>query len=188
MSPPSSPAPSPSNSRVTTTTTAVEEEKRRLLKELDRITDELLRLPLTNMSSNSSSGAVMSKRKEDLKIIREKMMSLPTAMQTLRVATINEITVPLSSPHRILSMNKGLIHLLQIIGKAPNGQISTRKLLDTVNSRDLHKLIIKGEELGFIKREKVPKPPGQRGNNMVINSLTEEGRALLRVANKISSY
>jgi hypothetical protein len=166
------------------TTTTAEEEKRKLLKELDRIEQELLRLPMSELS-----GAI-PKRKEELKIIREKMRSLrnnTTAMQTLRVATINDIVPALSSPEKLVSMNRGLIHLLQIINKAPNGQISTRKLLDTLNSRDLHRLIIKGEELGFIKRDKVPKPPGQKGNNMMVNSLTEEGRALLKVANKIST-
>jgi hypothetical protein len=82
-------------------------------------------------------------------------------------------------------MNRGLIHLLQIIDQAPKGQISTRMLLKSIKSYDLHRLIKKAETLGFIKREKVPKPPGQRGNNITINSLTPEGREILKVTDDL---
>jgi hypothetical protein len=123
------------------------------------------------------------KQKETIRMAQQKMMMSSPAMQALMVSTFNDME--LTSPRKILSLNRGLIHLMHIIDKAPNGQISTRKLLKSINSYDLHHLIKKAEALGFIKREKVPKPHGQKGNNMTINSLTPEGRELLRVADDL---
>jgi|SRR5215218_5245985 DNA-binding MarR family transcriptional regulator len=111
---------------------------------------------------------------------RTKIMSL--VMQTLASAA-----EPLS-PWKLLQMNKGLIHVLQIIDQSPKGQISTRKLLEAINSGDLHKLIKKGEKLGFIERKKVKKPQGQKGNNMVVNSLTLKGHMLLEVYDMLSGH
>lgn len=109
------------------------------------------------------------------------------ALQVLNEAAITAAIAkqpPSFTPKRLLYMNRGLIHLLEIIDQSPESQISTRKLLEAINSGDLHRLIKKAEELGFIKREKVKKPKGQKGNNMVVNSLTEEGRVLLGLADE----
>lgn len=178
MSPPSKP-------KITTTT--ADEELNRRQKQLEAL-DKRIQAEYERYLDDW--GWEIPKHEEEaIRRIREetiKMMYLP-AMQTLRTATINEIVPSLSSPQKLMSMNKGLIHLLQIIDKAPNSQIPTRRLLDIINSRDLHKLIKKGEELGFIKREKVPKPKGQKGNNITINSLTKEGHDLLEAADKLQN-
>jgi hypothetical protein len=91
-------------------------------------------------------------------------------------------TVPQPTPGQLIRMNRGLIHLLQIISESPDGEISTRELLETINSGDLHKLIKKGEKLGFIERKKVKNPHGKKGNNVVVNSLAPMGLMLLEIA------
>jgi DNA-binding MarR family transcriptional regulator len=37
----------------------------------------------------------------------------------------------------------------------------------------------KAKRMGYITRKKIPKPEGQKGNDMIVNSLTPKGRALL---------
>jgi ABC-type uncharacterized transport system permease subunit len=95
-----------------------------------------------------------------------------------------ESMLPQPSTKQIFQRYRGLIHILQIIDASPNHQISTRKLLETINSGDLHKLIKRAEILGFIKRKKVKNAPGQKGNNMVMNSLTPMGEMLLELSDK----
>jgi hypothetical protein len=129
-----------------------------------------------SISVRSSTDSTKLLDWEDEEERREKILSL--VMQTLASAAV--ATPP--TPQKLLQMNKGLIHILQIIAQSPKGQISTRKLLEAINSGDLYKLIKKAEKLGFIKREKVKNPKGQKGNNMVINSLTLEGEYLLEVS------
>jgi hypothetical protein len=98
-------------------------------------------------------------------------------IQTLLEATVNKKNGGL---HRmVFQMNKGLFHILEIIDKAPNGKISTRDLLRTINSYNMHKLLKEAEKLGFVKRETERMPEGKKGGVMVVNSLTEDGRVLL---------
>jgi hypothetical protein len=135
----------------------------------------------TTTTASSSSSSIRSStdianllEREHVKETDSKLMS--QVIETLVAA------VPQPTPQQLLHMNRGLIHVLQIIDQAPNGQISTRKLLETINSGDLHKLIKKGEELGFIERKKVKNPKGQKGNNMVVNSLSPMGYKLLELS------
>ena len=100
-------------------------------------------------------------------------------MDTLTEATLLKMG---GQEKAILEMNKGLIHILELIDQAPNGKISTRELLRTVNSTSMHKLLKEAELLGFVKRELEKMPEGQKGGVMMANSLTEEGRVLLRLA------
>jgi DNA-binding MarR family transcriptional regulator len=203
---PSSQKPHPSNPKVTTTTTTTTTEKEedksktakkvitptqsekfnKALEELfeanKRFYSDIVEWHTTTEQQPKRAKIIDRDKQKNVMMMTKTMMSSPV-MQTLMMSTLNDIEI--TSPQKILSMNRGLIHLLYIIDKAPNGQISTRKLLDGINSRDLHHLIKKGESLGFIRREKVPKPKGERGNNMTINSLTPEGRALLRVADDL---
>jgi hypothetical protein len=103
-------------------------------------------------------------------------------IQTLLEATVNKKDGGL---HRmVFQMNKGLFHILEIINKAPNGKISTRDLLRTINSYNMHKLLKEGERLGFVKRETERMPEGKKGGVMVVNSLTEDGRVLLELSDQ----
>jgi hypothetical protein len=103
-------------------------------------------------------------------------------IQTLLEATVNKKDGGL---HRLVfQMNKGLFHILEIIDKAPNGKISTRDLLRTINSYNMHKLLKEAERLGFVKRETERMPEGKKGGVMVVNSLTEDGRVLLELSDQ----
>jgi hypothetical protein len=103
-------------------------------------------------------------------------------IQTLLEATINKKDGGL---HRmVFQMNKGLFHILEIIDKAPNGKISTRDLLRTINSYNMHKLLKEAERLGFVKRETERMPEGKKGGVMVVNSLTKHGRVLLELSDQ----
>jgi DNA-binding MarR family transcriptional regulator len=102
-------------------------------------------------------------------------------MEKLTKATLARFEA--SSYTTILRMNRGLIHVLQIIEQAPNGgKISTRELLRQIKSDKMHKLLKRAEELGYVKREAARMPEGRKGGTMIANSLTEEGRDLLRMA------
>ena len=103
-------------------------------------------------------------------------------IQTLLEATVNKKDGGL---HRmVFQMNRGLFHILEIIDKAPNGKISTRDLLRTINSYNMHKLLKEAERLGFVKRETERMPEGKKGGIMVVNSLTEDGRVLLGLSDQ----
>ncbi len=103
-------------------------------------------------------------------------------IQTLLEATVSKKDGGL---HRmVFQMNRGLFHILEIIDKAPNGKISTRDLLRTINSYNMHKLLKEAERLGFVKRETERMPEGKKGGIMVVNSLTEDGRVLLGLSDQ----
>jgi hypothetical protein len=103
-------------------------------------------------------------------------------IQTLLEATVNKKDGGL---HRmVFQMNRGLFHILEIINTAPNGKISTRDLLRTINSYNMHKLLKEAERLGFVKRETERMPEGKKGGVMVVNSLTEDGRVLLGLSDQ----
>lgn len=103
-------------------------------------------------------------------------------IQILLEATVNKKDGGL---HRmVFRMNRGLFHILEIIDKAPNGKISTRDLLRTINSYNMHKLLKEAERLGFVKRETERLPEGKKGGVMVVNSLTEDGRVLLGLSDQ----
>lgn len=103
-------------------------------------------------------------------------------IQILLEATVNKKDGGL---HRmVFQMNRGLFHILEIIDKAPNGKISTRDLLRTINSYNMHKLLKEAERLGFVKRETERLPEGKKGGVMVVNSLTEDGRVLLGLSDQ----
>jgi DNA-binding HxlR family transcriptional regulator len=105
-------------------------------------------------------------------------------IQTLREATLDRLG---GSARAIFDMNKGLIHVLNLINQAPEGKISTRELLRSINSTSMHKYLKEAEELGFLKRYTERMPPGQKGGVMVMNSLTEEGRVLLKLHDELTS-
>jgi hypothetical protein len=75
-------------------------------------------------------------------------------------------------------MNKGLIHLLQVIKAAGKEGISTRKLYDKIGMIGHgDKLVDRAEREGYIKR--VKKPPIKKGAWLVVNLLTPRGKQLL---------
>jgi hypothetical protein len=123
-----------------------------------------------------STNPIGAERKRKLKEMQYRVI------QTLLEATVNKRDGGL---HRmVFQMNKGLFHILEIIDKAPNGKISTRDLLRTINSYNMHKLLKEAERLGFVKRETERMPEGKKGGVMVVNSLTEDGRVLLELSDQ----
>lgn len=111
---------------------------------------------------------------------QKRMRMAHQIVKSLTDETIRDIMLP----ERVFQMNKGLIHILQVINDSPSGNISTRDLLRTINSYNMHKLISKGERLGFIKRKTTAMPKGKKGGRMVVNSLTYEGKLLLKIASR----
>jgi hypothetical protein len=121
--------------------------------------------------TSSSTNSLGGERKKKSREVQYRVI------QTLLEATVNK---KVGGLHRLVfQMNKGLFHILEIIDKAPNGKISTRDLLRTINSYNMHKLLKEAERLGFVKRETERMPEGKKGGVMVVNSLTEDGRVLL---------
>ena len=76
---------------------------------------------------------------------------------------------------------KPMIRLLRRLDKE-GGELATRRLLECFNGNDLHSQLLEAERLGFIERNVVPQPKGEKGNRRVVNVLTEKGRRLLRLA------
>jgi hypothetical protein len=99
-------------------------------------------------------------------------------LQTLFEASVRRKTSNARSA--LYNMNRGLIHMLEIIEKAPNGKITTRELLKTIKSYNMHKLLKEAQILGFVKRTPEKTPKGMKGGTRIVNSLTEEGRFLLQ--------
>ena len=127
-------------------------------------------------NTSSSTNPLGSEKKKKLRKVQYRVI------QTLLEATVNKKDGGL---HRLVfQMNKGLFHILEIIDKAPNGKISTRDLLRTINSYNMHKLLKEAERLGFVKRETERMPEGKKGGVMVVNSLTEDGRVLLGLSDQ----
>lgn len=125
---------------------------------------------------SSSTNTLGNGKKKKLREVQYRVI------QTLLEATANKKDGGL---HRLVfQMNKGLFHILEIIDKAPNGKISTRDLLRTINSYNMHKLLKEAERLGFVKRETERMPEGKKGGVMVVNSLTEDGRVLLGLSDQ----
>jgi hypothetical protein len=78
-------------------------------------------------------------------------------------------------------MKLALIRLLAIIDKHRDG-IPTRRLLQQAGANEFHKLIMTAESEGYIRREQVKKPAGQKGNHMTANHLTPAGKKIVQAA------
>src|SRR5215210_1420705 len=80
-------------------------------------------------------------------VVGEREFDMKTqVMQTLMEATLDRLG---GSARVIFAMNKGLIHVLNLINQAPEGKISTRELLRSINSTSMHKHLQEAEQLGF---------------------------------------
>ncbi len=103
-------------------------------------------------------------------------------LETLQQAVLYESK---AEPYKLVQMNKGLIHVLQVIRDAPNGRMSTRGFLKEIGSWEMQKDLKKAVDLNLVRREKERMPKGQKGRERIINYLTEEGKRLLEfVENK----
>jgi hypothetical protein len=163
VAPRTSPPPAPPNIAPQRTTSTQQEDRTRRRGE-------------GRKDMSLTTNPIGGERKKRLREIQYRVI------QTLLEATVNKKDGGL---HRIVfQMNKGLFHILEIIDKSPNGKISTRDLLRTINSYNMHKLLKEAERLGFVKRETERMPEGKKGGIMVVNSLTEDGRVLLGLSNQ----
>jgi hypothetical protein len=76
-----------------------------------------------------------------------------------------------------------MVRALKAIEQAgPGVGLPSRKLGEQVLGSRSHgwKILRQAEEIGYIKRKKVPKPKGKGGHYYVMNYLTPKGRKLLK--------
>jgi len=80
--------------------------------------------------------------------------------------------------------NTALLRLLLTLYEC-GGSLATVKLFETADMSTAYggKIVTKAAKLGYIKRDRVPKPKGEPGNDMVINTLTTRGTKLLERLN-----
>jgi hypothetical protein len=81
---------------------------------------------------------------------------------------------------RMIVNDRPLVRMLLIIDEVDG--YPTRKLLKRLGSNDLHPLLAKAENDGYIRRDK-QKPRG-KGNHLICNYLTEKGKALVDIARR----
>ena len=91
--------------------------------------------------------------------------------------TTTTIRIPLDD---FVHCNKGLLRLLFTLYKR-GSELSTTKLYKAADVSNNYSYILlqKAERMGLIERKKVSKPKGLKGNDMVVNKLTNKGRRLL---------
>jgi hypothetical protein len=91
--------------------------------------------------------------------------------------TITTIEVPLDD---FVRCNGSMLKLLLTLYKK-DGELPTTRLYDVARMSNNYSFIVlqRAERMGFIERKKVPKPKGLRGNDMVVNRLTNKGCRLL---------
>jgi|SRR5215216_1400648 len=73
-----------------------------------------------------------------------------------------------------------MIRLLRTLHKH-GGTMSTVRLYSTARMSNNYggRMITKAAELGYVKRDKTPKPKGEKGADMMVNTLTVKGKQLL---------
>jgi hypothetical protein len=157
-------------------------ELRQLEADIDEHLEEIMRMLSQTKKHVVQSRTEIIKPKGNErrnKTRKEKMQN--QAVQALVNSTLERIS---NSYEMIFGMNRGLIHILQLIDSAPGGKISTRELLRTMNSMNMHKYLKQAERLGYVRRESQKMPPGRKGGNMIVNSLTEQGRYVLALSDE----
>jgi hypothetical protein len=88
----------------------------------------------------------------------------------------------LVSPDDFKKINTAMLRLLLALYETPGNALSTVKLFNTADMSTAYggKIIRKAENEGYIVRLRVPKPRGEQGNDMVVNTLTLKGKKLLK--------
>jgi hypothetical protein len=79
-------------------------------------------------------------------------------------------------------VNAALIRLLLTLHESPGGgPMSSRKLYESAGMSRVYgpKVLKKAAQEGYVTRKRVPKPKGEKGNHMVVNTLTPKARRLL---------
>jgi len=78
--------------------------------------------------------------------------------------------------------NKAMLKLMSVLLKYHPHPIPTRRLYDLANTSNNYGgvALCKAERMGYITRKRVEKPIGERGNHMILNSLTLKGERLLQ--------
>jgi hypothetical protein len=99
--------------------------------------------------------------------------------RTTATRTVVTIEVPLDD---FVRCNKGMVKLLLTLYKSKSTSMSTIRLYNAAKmSNNYSRLALqKAEKMGFITRKKVAKPEGEKGNDMIVNSLTFKGHAFLK--------
>src|SRR5215207_11356028 len=98
--------------------------------------------------------------------------------------TVVTIEVP---PDDFVRCNRAMVKLLLTLYKSKSASMQTMKLYSVAKmSNNYSRLSLRNaERMGYITRKKVAKPKGEKGNDMIVNSLTPKGRALLKTLNLV---
>jgi DNA-binding MarR family transcriptional regulator len=77
-------------------------------------------------------------------------------------------------------VNAAVIRLLLTLYES-GGPMSSRRLYESAGMSRVYgpKMIKKAEQQGYVTRKRVRKPRGEKGNHMMINSLTPKAKRLL---------
>jgi hypothetical protein len=103
--------------------------------------------------------------------------------RTMTTRTVVTIEV---SPDDFIRCNKAMVKLLLTLYKSKRASMQTMKLYSVAKmSNNYSRLSLrKAERMGYITRRKVAKPKGEKGNDMIVNSLTPRGLQLLQSLEK----
>jgi hypothetical protein len=92
----------------------------------------------------------------------------------------------------LVKERKSMLRMLTIVGRygeqretrrgGGGAGISTRPLLKELKANGLHKLLSAAQKRGYIHREKVKKPKGEKGNHLMLNHLTPKGERIVKTA------
>jgi hypothetical protein len=104
--------------------------------------------------------------------------------RTTTTRTVITVEVPLDD---FVRCNKGMVKLLLTLYKSKSASMQTMELYSAAKlSNNYSRLLLrKAERMGYMTRKKLAKPQGEKGNDMIVNSLTPKGRALLKTLNLV---
>jgi hypothetical protein len=83
---------------------------------------------------------------------------------------------------QVILNEKPMLRMLTIVVESGSKGIATRRLLEKLGANGLHRLLPAAQKRGYIKRVKVKKPKGQKGNYLMVNLLTPEGKRIVKTA------
>lgn len=72
-----------------------------------------------------------------------------------------------------------MLRMLVEISKHRDG-ISTRRLLAATGANEHHRVLRAAADQGYVNRDRVRKPKGQKGNCLMINFLTPKGEEAVK--------
>jgi len=102
-----------------------------------------------------------------------------TETETSEAEKLIEVSYPVDD---FVRNNKAMLKLMSVLRKYHPHPIPTRRLYELANTSNNYGgvALFKAVRMGYITRKRVEKPLGERGNHMILNSLTPKGEQLLQ--------